>query len=68
MSQIPRAAYGRRAIDCIYVDGDGMPAGPEILLQARDNKLKVEEVEIHGSYDVEKASTENPVSHERVLR
>ncbi len=56
-------AYGRRAIDCIYIDGDGMSAGSEILLQVKDNKLKVEEVEIHCSYDVERASTENPVSH-----
>lgn len=56
-------AYGRRAIDCIYIDGDGMSAGSEILLQAKDNNLKVEEVEIHCSYDVDRASTENPVSH-----
>lgn len=56
-------AYGRRAIDCIYIDGDGMSAGSEILLQAKDNKLRVEEVEIHCRYDVDRASTENPVSH-----
>jgi glycosyltransferase involved in cell wall biosynthesis len=56
-------AYGKRAIDCICIDDDGMSAGSEILLQAKDNKLKVEEVEIHCSYAVERASTENPVSH-----
>jgi glycosyltransferase involved in cell wall biosynthesis len=56
-------AYGKRAIDCICIDDDGMSAGSEILLQAKDNRLKVEEVEIHCSYDVEKASKRNPVSH-----
>jgi glycosyltransferase involved in cell wall biosynthesis len=56
-------AYGKRAIDCIFIDDDGMSAGSEILLQARDNNLKVEEVEIHCSYDVERASKQNPVSH-----
>jgi hypothetical protein len=48
---------------------DGMSVGSEILLQAKDNRLKVEEVEIHCSYDVEKASKQNPVSHAvKVLR
>jgi glycosyltransferase involved in cell wall biosynthesis len=56
-------AYGKRAIDCICIDDDGMSAGSEILLQAKDNNLKVEEVEIHCSYDVENASKQNPVSH-----
>lgn len=62
-SQSGFRAYGRRAIDCIRIGGEGMSAGSEILLQAKDNRLKVEEVEIHCSYDVERASTENPVSH-----
>lgn len=62
-SQSGYRAYGRRAIDCISIDGDGMSAGSEILLQAKDNKLKVEEVEIHCRYDVERASTQNPVGH-----
>lgn len=62
-SQSGFRAYGRRAIDSIVVDDKGMSAGSEILLQAKDNELKVEEVEIHCSYDVERASTENPVSH-----
>jgi glycosyltransferase involved in cell wall biosynthesis len=56
-------AYGKRAIDCICIDDDGMSAGSEILLQAKDNRLKVEEVEIHCSYEVERASKQNPVSH-----
>lgn len=62
-SQSGFRAYGRRGIDCIRIDDEGMSAGSEILLQAKDNRLKVEEVEIHCSYDVERASTENPVSH-----
>jgi glycosyltransferase involved in cell wall biosynthesis len=56
-------AYGKRAIDRIRINGDGMSAGSEILLQIKDYNLKVEEVEIRCSYDVERASTENPVSH-----
>lgn len=62
-SQSGFRAYGKRAIDCIRIDGDGMSAGSEILLQVKDNNLKIEEVEIHCRYDVEDASTENPVSH-----
>lgn len=62
-SQSGFRAYGRRAIDCIRVDGDGMSAGSEILLQAKDNNLRVEEVEIRCRYDVARASTQNPVSH-----
>jgi hypothetical protein len=62
-SQSGFRAYGRRAIDCIRIDDQGMSAGSEILLQAKDNRLKVEEVEIHCRYDVERGSTEHPVSH-----
>lgn len=62
-SQSGFRAYGRRAIDEMRVEEGGMAAGSEILLQAKDNNLTVEEVEIHCSYDVERASTENPVSH-----
>lgn len=62
-SQSGFRAYGRRAIDKIKIEEGGMAAGSEILLQAKDNNLNVEEVEIHCSYDVERASTENPVSH-----
>lgn len=56
-------AYGKRAIECIRIYGDGMSAGSEILLQVKDNNLKLAEVEIHCRYDVERASTESPVSH-----
>ncbi len=56
-------AYGKRAIESIRIYDDGMSAGSEILLQVKDNNLKLAEVEIHCRYDVERASTESPVSH-----
>lgn len=56
-------AYGKRAIEKIHITENGMSAGSEILLQIKDNKLKVEEVEIHCSYDVENGSTQNPFTH-----
>jgi glycosyltransferase involved in cell wall biosynthesis len=62
-SQSGFRAYGSRAIKTIRIDQSGMSAGSEILLQAKDNNLKVAEVEIHCRYDVEDASTENPISH-----
>jgi len=62
-SQSGFRAYGRRAINSIIINGSDMSAGSEILLQAKDNNFKVEEVEIHCSYNVERASTQNPVSH-----
>jgi glycosyltransferase involved in cell wall biosynthesis len=62
-SQSGFRAYGRRAINSIIIDGSDMSSGSKILLQAKDNNLKVEEVEIHCSYNVERASTQNPVSH-----
>jgi glycosyltransferase involved in cell wall biosynthesis len=62
-SQSGFRAYGRRAIEKIRVNGKGMSAGSEILLQIKDYDLSVEEVEIHCRYDIEGASTHNPVSH-----
>ena len=62
-SQSGFRAYGKKAIESIRISGDGMSAGSEILLQIKDNDLVFEEVEIICSYDVEDASSENPVSH-----
>ena len=56
-------AYGRRAIESIYIKDSGMSAGSEVLLQAKDKDLSIKEVPIHCRYDVERASTQNPVSH-----
>ena len=62
-SQSGFRAYGKKAIESIRISGDGMSAGSEILLQIKDNDLMFEEVEINCSYNVEDASSENPVSH-----
>jgi len=62
-SQSGFRAYGKKAIESIRISGDGMSAGSEILLQIKDNDLVFEEVEINCSYNVEDASSENPVSH-----
>jgi len=40
-------ANGKRVIDCICIDDDGISAGSEILLHAKDNRPKVGEVMIH---------------------
>ena len=62
-SQSGFRAYGRKAIERIYIKGSDMSAGSEVLLQAKDLDLQIKEVEIHCSYDVERGSTQNPVSH-----
>lgn len=62
-SQSGFRAYGRKAIERIYIKGNDMSAGSEVLLQARDHDLQIKEVEIHCSYNVERGSTQNPVSH-----
>jgi dolichol-phosphate mannosyltransferase len=56
-------AYGRKAIEKININNNNMSGGSEILMQIKDNDLKIKEVEIHCSYDVERASTQNPVTH-----
>ena len=62
-SQSGFRAYGRRAIEAIHPNGDGMSAGSEILIQAGDHHLQVAEVPIHVRYDIAGTSSENPVSH-----
>ena len=56
-------AYGKKAIRVINFSGTGMSAGSEILLQIKDNNLKVEQVPINVHYDIENTSTQNPVKH-----
>ncbi|OPX94117.1 MAG: Undecaprenyl-phosphate mannosyltransferase [Syntrophorhabdus sp. PtaB.Bin027] len=56
-------AYGKNAIATIKVSGNGMSAGSEILFQAQDQHFSVAEVPISVKYDVEKPSTQNPLSH-----
>ena len=62
-SQSGFRAYGREAIEKIIIRDSDMSAGSEILLQAKDHDLFIKEVPISVSYDVERASTQNPVKH-----
>jgi glycosyltransferase involved in cell wall biosynthesis len=62
-SQSGYRAYGRKAIEKIRVKDSDMSAGSEILMQIKDHSLTFKEVEIHCDYDVENASSQNPVSH-----
>jgi len=62
-SQSGFRAYGRRAIEAIHINGEGMSAGSEILVQVNDHRLRVAEVPIKVHYDIGGTSSENPVSH-----
>jgi dolichol-phosphate mannosyltransferase len=62
-SQSGYRAYGKRAIENINLNGTDMSAGSEILIQAKDHKLKFTEVEIHCRYDIENCSSEHPFIH-----
>jgi hypothetical protein len=56
-------AYGKRAIEAIHIHNDGMAAGSEILLQVKENNLKVGEVPIVVRYDLGSTSSKGPVAH-----
>ena len=56
-------AYGRRAIDVVRLNGTGMSAGSEILIQVSDHNLRIAEVPIAVRYDIEETSTEHPLKH-----
>lgn len=62
-SQSGFRAYGKKAIDVINLNGQGMSAGSEILIQISDHNLKIAEVPINVRYDIEDTSSENPVKH-----
>lgn len=62
-SQSGFRAYGRKAIEAIRINGKGMSAGSEILIQISDHRLKVTEVPIQVRYDIEGTSSKDPVSH-----
>ncbi|AKB43074.1 glycosyltransferase family 2 protein [Methanosarcina vacuolata] len=62
-SQSGFRAYGKKAIECININGVDMSAGSEILLQAQDHRLKHTEVEIHCRYDVDDCSSQSPFLH-----
>ena len=56
-------AYSKKAINNIMINGYGMSAGSEILIQAKNSDLKIEEVPITCSYNVDDPSTHNPIRH-----
>ncbi|MDD4498018.1 MAG: glycosyltransferase family 2 protein [Methanosarcinaceae archaeon] len=62
-SQCGYRAYGKKAIDKIRLHESDMSAGSEILLQAKDHKLKFAEVEVHCRYDLEDTSSQHPFIH-----
>jgi glycosyltransferase involved in cell wall biosynthesis len=55
--------YSRRAIERISIRNDGMSAGSEILVRARELGLTICEVPISVRYDLEDTSSQHPVSH-----
>lgn len=62
-SQSGFRAYSKKAIEKINLSDSDMSAGSEILIQAKDHKLKYTEVEIHCRYDLENTSSQNPFVH-----
>lgn len=62
-SQSGFRAYGRRAISLLKINGNGMSAGSEILLQIKDHNLQVSEVPIRVDYTCGDTSTHNPFFH-----
>lgn len=62
-SQSGFRAYGKQAIKGIIINGDGMAAGSEILVNIHDLRLTVGEVPITVRYDLENTSSQNPFSH-----
>jgi len=58
--------YNREAIDSLSEDesiGSGMSASTDILYHAHQHDYEIEEIGTTIEYDVEDASTHNPVSH-----
>jgi glycosyltransferase involved in cell wall biosynthesis len=56
-------AYSKNALAKIDLVEDGMAVSTEILMRAGQKNLMVKEVPITITYDVEDASTHNPISH-----
>jgi glycosyltransferase involved in cell wall biosynthesis len=56
-------AYGKKAISVISLNGQGMSAGSEILIQISNKNLTLVEVPIKVRYDIQDTSTQNPLSH-----
>lgn len=62
-SQSGFRAYGRKAISSFNLHERGMAVSAEILFKAREMDLKIKEVPVTISYEVEDSSTHNPFSH-----
>lgn len=56
-------AYSKNALSKIELNEEGMSVSTEILVRAKEKNLAIKEVPITITYDVEDASTHNPVSH-----
>jgi len=62
-SQSGFRAYNKNALSKINLFEDGMAVSTEILLRAREKNLLATEVPITINYQVDDASTHNPISH-----
>ena len=56
-------AYGKKAINVININGNGMAAGSEILIQVKDKNFSIVEVPINVRYDLKETSSQNPIRH-----
>jgi glycosyltransferase involved in cell wall biosynthesis len=56
-------AYSKNALSKLNLYENGMPVSAEILLNAKQKNLSLKEVPIEVSYEVEAASSQNPVLH-----
>ncbi|MGH9877104.1 MAG: glycosyltransferase family 2 protein [Nitrososphaera sp.] len=56
-------AYSKNALEKIDLTEEGMAVSTEILMRAGQTNLHVKEVPISVRYDVEDASTHNPILH-----
>lgn len=56
-------AYSKKALAKIDLVEDGMAVSTEILMRAGQKNLMIKEVPITISYDVDDASTHNPITH-----
>ncbi len=56
-------AYSRNAIEKINIFQEGMAVSTEILLRAKEKSLRIIEVPISVNYNVERPSTNNPITH-----
>jgi glycosyltransferase involved in cell wall biosynthesis len=56
-------AYSKKALSEIELTEEGMAVSTEILMRAGQKNLLIKDVPISISYDVDDASTHNPVTH-----